>query len=116
MRDQAAWGLVRHRRAAGGRRRWPGKEAPGKETPSVVRQNPVGCPSPGFFCSWQGLLNPCPLLVPMPLTQGKAMGWGFIALGFGLSFGVVIMMFNYISAHLNPATIMALWVLGKVSL
>ena len=44
------------------------------------------------------------------------MGWGFIALGFGLSFGVVIMMFNYISAHLNPATIMALWVLGKVSL
>ena len=43
------------------------------------------------------------------------MGWGFVALGFGMSFGVVIMMLGYISAHLNPATCLALWVVGKVS-
>ncbi|EFN52821.1 hypothetical protein CHLNCDRAFT_138510 [Chlorella variabilis] len=48
-------------------------------------------------------------------TKGARMGWLAVALGFGLSFGVVIMMFGYISAHLNPATCLALWVAGKIS-
>lgn len=47
-------------------------------------------------------------------TKGRAMGWGFVALGFGLAFGVGIMMFGYISAHVNPATCLALWVIGKM--
>jgi glycerol uptake facilitator protein len=42
------------------------------------------------------------------------MGWLAVALGFGLSFGVVITMLGYISAHLNPATCLALWVIGDV--
>lgn len=49
-------------------------------------------------------------------TQGSAMGWGFVALGFGLSFGVSIMMLGYISAHLNPATCLALWILGRMDI
>jgi len=44
------------------------------------------------------------------------MGWGFVALGFGLSFGVSIMMLGYISAHLNPATCLALWILGRMDI
>lgn len=48
-------------------------------------------------------------------TKGARMGWLAVAFGFGLSFGVVIMMFGYISAHLNPATCLALWVIGKIS-
>ena len=52
---------------------------------------------------------------PRPLAvQGNRMGWLAVAFGFGLSFGVTIMMFGYISAHLNPATCLALWVMGKV--
>jgi glycerol uptake facilitator-like aquaporin len=47
-------------------------------------------------------------------TKGGGMGWGFVALGFGLSFGVSIFMLGYISAHLNPATCLALWILGKL--
>jgi glycerol uptake facilitator-like aquaporin len=43
------------------------------------------------------------------------MGWLAVALGFGLSFGVVITMLGYISAHLNPATCLALWVIGDIS-
>jgi glycerol uptake facilitator protein len=42
------------------------------------------------------------------------MGWGFVALGFGLAFGVAIEMFGYISAHLNPATCLTLLILGKI--
>ncbi|KAK2078693.1 hypothetical protein QBZ16_003533 [Prototheca wickerhamii] len=45
---------------------------------------------------------------------GNRMGWGFVAFGFGMSFGVIITMFNYISAHLNPASCLALLVLGDI--
>lgn len=48
------------------------------------------------------------------LTQGAHMGWGFVALGFGFAFGVNIVMFNFISAHINPAMCLALWVAGKI--
>lgn len=51
----------------------------------------------------------------LPKTKGSRMGWLGVAFGFGLSFGVVIFMFGYISAHLNPAAVMALWVTGEVS-
>jgi len=47
-------------------------------------------------------------------TKGRSMGWGMVALGFGLSFGVCIMMLGYISAHLNPASVLALLILGKI--
>lgn len=47
-------------------------------------------------------------------TKGRSMGWGFVALGFGLSFGIGIFMLGYISAHLNPATLIALLILGKI--
>lgn len=50
-----------------------------------------------------------------PMVQGQKMGWGFVAFGFGLSFGVVIFMFGFISSHINPATCLALWVMGKIS-
>lgn len=48
-------------------------------------------------------------------TKGARMGWLAVALGFGLSFGVTIWMLGFISAHLNPATCLALWVIGKIS-
>lgn len=48
-------------------------------------------------------------------TKGRSMGWGFVAFGYGLAFGVAIMMFNYISANLNPAVMLALLILGKVN-
>ncbi|KAI7837871.1 hypothetical protein COHA_008358 [Chlorella ohadii] len=50
----------------------------------------------------------------LPKTKGSRMGWLAVSLGFGMSFGVVIFMFGYISAHLNPATCLALWVIGKI--
>ncbi|KAL4423627.1 hypothetical protein ABPG77_009214 [Micractinium sp. CCAP 211/92] len=43
----------------------------------------------------------------LPKTKGSRMGWLGVAFGFGLSFGVVIYMFGYISAHLNPASCLA---------
>ncbi|KAL4421889.1 hypothetical protein ABPG77_003691 [Micractinium sp. CCAP 211/92] len=51
----------------------------------------------------------------LPKTKGSRMGWLGVAFGFGLSFGVVIYMFGYISAHLNPASCLALWIIGKLS-
>lgn len=50
----------------------------------------------------------------LPRTKGAHMGWGFVALGFGFAFGVNIVMFNFISAHINPAMCLALWVAGKI--
>ncbi|KAL6784513.1 hypothetical protein ACKKBF_B02105 [Auxenochlorella protothecoides x Auxenochlorella symbiontica] len=48
-------------------------------------------------------------------TKGNRMGWGFVAFGFGMSFGIAITLFNYISAHLNPASCLALWIIGKIN-
>ena len=47
-------------------------------------------------------------------TKGSRMGWLSVALAFGLAFGFTIQMFGYLSALLNPATCMALLVIGKV--
>ncbi|KAJ3201970.1 hypothetical protein HDU82_007705, partial [Entophlyctis luteolus] len=46
----------------------------------------------------------------LPTTKGHALGFGFVCLGFGMSFTVAIQMFGYASAHLNPAMCLALWI------
>jgi glycerol uptake facilitator-like aquaporin len=51
----------------------------------------------------------------LPSTKGHGMGYLPVAFGFGLSFGVNIAWFGFISAHLNPAMFLFLAILGKVS-
>lgn len=48
-------------------------------------------------------------------TKGRLMGWGFVALGYGMAFGMGILAFGFISAHLNPAMCLALLILGKIN-
>lgn len=45
---------------------------------------------------------------------GNSIGFGFIAFGFGMSFAIPIIIFGFVSAHLNPAMCIALLVLGKI--
>ena len=45
---------------------------------------------------------------------GNSVGFGFIAFGFGMSFAIPIIVFGFVSAHLNPAMCIALLVLGKI--
>ena len=47
-------------------------------------------------------------------TKGAKHGFGFISLGFGMAFAVPIMMFGFVSAHLNPAMCTALLVAGEI--
>ncbi|KAK9817882.1 hypothetical protein WJX72_003653 [[Myrmecia] bisecta] len=47
-------------------------------------------------------------------TKGRGLGYGWVSFGFGMSFYVAILMFDYISAHVNPAMLLALWALGKL--
>lgn len=42
------------------------------------------------------------------------MGYGWVSYGFGLSFFFPLLCFSYISAHVNPATCLFLWVLGEL--
>ena len=49
------------------------------------------------------------------MTKGRSMGWGFVALGFGMSFGVATIMFGYISARMNPAVALAQLILGEIN-
>ncbi|AGE55952.1 glycerol uptake facilitator protein [Acanthocystis turfacea Chlorella virus MO0605SPH] len=46
-------------------------------------------------------------------TKGHKIGFGFIAFGFGMAFAMPIIIFGFVSAHLNPAMCVALFVLGK---
>ena len=46
-------------------------------------------------------------------TKGHGIGFGFIAFGFGMAFAIPIIIFGFVSAHLNPAMCIALLVLGK---
>lgn len=48
-------------------------------------------------------------------TKGRSMGWGFVALGFGLSFGIAILTFGYISTRMNPAVALAELILGQIN-
>ena len=48
-------------------------------------------------------------------TKGHGMGWGAVALGFGMSFGMAIMMVGFISARLNPAMALAELILGSIN-
>ncbi|BDA51295.1 probable glycerol uptake facilitator protein [Coccomyxa sp. Obi] len=48
-------------------------------------------------------------------TKGQGMGFGWIAFGFGFAFFVSLAIWNSVSAHMNPAFVLGLWVLGDVS-
>lgn len=43
------------------------------------------------------------------------MGWGFVALGFGMAFGVGKMVLGYISAMMNPAAALAHLIIGEMN-
>lgn len=47
-------------------------------------------------------------------TKGHKIGFGFIAFGFGMAFAIPLVIFGFVSAHLNPAMCIALLLLGKV--
>lgn len=49
------------------------------------------------------------------LVQGKGMGFGWIAYGFGLAFFFPIFTLGYISAHLNPAMCLGLLAVGEIN-
>ncbi|KAI9193585.1 aquaporin-like protein [Polychytrium aggregatum] len=51
----------------------------------------------------------------LPGTKGHGMGFGWIAVGFMAAFIIPLIIFGYASAHVNPASCMALWVMGKIS-
>ena len=42
------------------------------------------------------------------------MGYGWVSYGFGLAFFFPIVSLSYISAHVNPAFCLALWVMGDL--
>lgn len=48
-------------------------------------------------------------------VQGKGMGFGWIAYGFGLAFFFAILTLGYISAHVNPAMCLGLLIVGKIN-
>lgn len=47
-------------------------------------------------------------------TKGRGMGFGWVAVGFSFSFTINILCFGFISAHMNPAMLVALLVLGDL--
>lgn len=49
----------------------------------------------------------------LPKAKGQSMGFGWIALGYGLAFMFPAVFFGHISANLNPALCLANLVLGK---
>jgi glycerol uptake facilitator-like aquaporin len=51
----------------------------------------------------------------LPSTKGHGMGYLAVAIGFGLAFGVCIAWFGFISAHLNPAMLFFLALVGRLS-
>ena len=46
--------------------------------------------------------------------DGGSYGFGFVSLGFGLAFSVPLTMFDFASAHMNPAMCIALWINGTI--
>ncbi|KFM27923.1 putative glycerol uptake facilitator protein [Auxenochlorella protothecoides] len=48
-------------------------------------------------------------------TKGNGYGWGFLSMGFGLAFGFATMMFDHVSAYLNPAACLFQWVVGNIN-
>ena len=48
------------------------------------------------------------------MTQGNGMGYGWVSYGFGLAFFFPLLCLSYISAHVNPATCLALWIMGDL--
>ena len=48
------------------------------------------------------------------LWQGNGMGYGWVSYGFGLAFFFPLLCFSHISAQVNPATCLALWVRGEL--
>jgi glycerol uptake facilitator-like aquaporin len=50
----------------------------------------------------------------LPSTKGHGMGYLAVSIGFGLAFGISIVAFGWISAHLNPAMFFFLAIIGKL--
>ncbi|KAL6785028.1 hypothetical protein ACKKBG_A02125 [Auxenochlorella protothecoides x Auxenochlorella symbiontica] len=48
-------------------------------------------------------------------TKGNGYGWGFLSMGFGFAFGFATMMFDHVSAYLNPAACLFQWVVGNIN-
>ncbi|KAJ3262424.1 hypothetical protein HDU77_000342 [Chytriomyces hyalinus] len=51
----------------------------------------------------------------LPTTKGHALGFGWVAFGFGMSFTFAILIFGFASAHLNPAMLLSLWIRDEIS-
>ena len=51
----------------------------------------------------------------LPKTKGHAVGFGWVALGFAFSFSFGIFLFTNVSAHLNPAFCLTLWINGIIN-
>ncbi len=47
-------------------------------------------------------------------TKGQGMGFGWTAFGFGFAFFVSLAIWNGVSAHMNPAYVLGLWLIGEV--
>ncbi|EIE19977.1 aquaporin-like protein [Coccomyxa subellipsoidea C-169] len=47
-------------------------------------------------------------------TKGQGMGFGWTAFGFGFAFFVSLAIWNGVSAHMNPAFVLGLWLIGEV--
>lgn len=50
----------------------------------------------------------------LSMTKGHSMGWGFVSLGFGMAFGVGILVMGFISARMNPGVVLAELILGQI--
>lgn len=55
------------------------------------------------------------LLSDLPCLPSNTAGFGFIAYGFGLSFFFPILTLGFISAQLNPALLLTLWIVGDIN-
>ncbi|CAL5225947.1 g8745 [Coccomyxa viridis] len=47
-------------------------------------------------------------------TKGHNMGFGWVAFGFGYAFFVALICLSHISAHMNPAYCLGLWLIGDL--
>lgn len=51
----------------------------------------------------------------LPRTKGHDLGFGFVAVGFAFAFFVAILCFGFVSAHVNPASLISLAILNEIT-